>query len=193
MPFPPLPPNNSPRYFFDYTTGNTDFSQVHTCAWRTVDEGINAVNVQLKFLAFLNAIGAANLRDGWAVTGLRYQEAGSIFTVPVALDSGLAAFEGTGTPAEVAYLEALEWVWSARSPVSGRKVDFSLYGLTVDVSSTFRYTPGDAEYPLFVSNTIGVLVSAPLGTPVTIDMQVPTWYNYINVQWNSYWERKLRA
>lgn len=192
MPLPPLPDNNSPVFFFDYVTGSGSTAQEHTTQWRTIDEGINAVVVQQKFALFLNAIGPEGFWTGWRVTGVRFRDQGNTFTVPVTMETSLQNFVGDNDTAHSIRDETNEWVWSGRSPTTGRKMDFSLYGLAIAVSPSFRYTADDAPVG-FVTDTLAALNNPPLGVPVTIDMVFPTFYQYVNVQQNSYWERKLRA
>lgn len=188
----PLPPNTTGRIFFDYATAATAGVE-HTVAWRVPLGEFSSTVVQDNFLAFLQAVGAGNLRVGWRVLRARYQEAGSDFSTPLGLTPGLAAFVGTSAVSFPANREAEEWTWQGRSPGTGRRVDFSLYGITTNPPANFRY-PAGAGSPAWVGATVTALNnSSALGRPTTIDGSFPIWYQYVNFNANSYWERRLRT
>lgn len=188
----PLPQNNTARVFFDYITGNQPSSTEHTVAWRSTGPGTTNADVQNTFLGFLQALGAGTLMAGWRVLRVRVQEQGQNFSLPVPVVAGLAAFVGTNASTYPQNREAEEWVWSGRSATSGRRVDFSLYGLAPLVPANFRFPVGGSS-PAWVAGTVNYLngTSAPVG-PLVIDFTEPTWYQYVNVQYNSYWEERIR-
>lgn len=189
----PLPPNSTARFWFDYTTGSGPLAQTHTTMWRVPDEGASSAAVQAKFVAFLAAIGVESFWTGWRVTAVRYSDIGSNFSFPVPLETTLAAFAGDNDTVHPLSDEAREYVWTGRSPVTGRRVDFSLYGLAVPTSPTFRYTVGDIGPTDIVAVSIDALENTPQIGPLAIDGAVPVWYPYVNVNFNSYWEGELRS
>jgi len=188
----PLPANNTARIFFDYITGNQATSKEHTVAWRSTGPGTTHEDVQARFLEFLQVLSPGTFVQGWRVLRVRVQEQGADFSVPVPMIAGLAAFVGTFTGAYPQNREAEEWVWSGRSSTTGRRVDFSLYGIGTAFPVNFRYPAGGSS-PNWVGPSIAFLNSAdpPVG-PLVIDFSKPTWYSYVNVQYNSYWEEQVR-
>lgn len=188
----PLPPNTTARVFFDYVTANTAGVE-HTVAWRMPEAVTEPEDVQAAFADFLTALGAATLRVGWRVLRARYQEPLSDFSFPVPLITALETFVGTSAVSFPTNREAEEWTWQGRSPSTGRRVDFSLYGITSAPPTNFRYPAGGAS-PAWVAATVNALQSFDLnGVPGVIDGSVATWYRYVNFNANSYWERRLRT
>lgn len=190
----PFPQNNTHRMFFDYVTGVTATSRAHTCAVR-YNPGLRDVSdVQADFLALLNAFGPTLFRAGWKVTGVRVQSQGTNFTLPVTVISTLGAFIGTAGTGYDASLEAVEDTFQGRSPGTGRRVDLSLYRAHLQVSGNFRIIPGTGTVPTAVGAAVAVLnTRAPLGSFLAIDGLAPSWYGYMNQNYNSYWESRSRT
>lgn len=187
----PLPQNTTNRVFFDYVTGSQATSQEHTVAIRAFGPGTTTDDVQNRFRTFLAAIGATNFPGGWKVVRVRYQTAGTTFSVPLALTSTLATFVGTGGNLDP-FQEARELTWQGRSFTTGRRLDFSIYGILLTTPNNFRLVPG-AGAPSWVASSVGALAGNPEGIWTTIDNSQPTWYNYVNVNYNSYWEARIRS
>lgn len=186
----PLPENNTGRYFVDYVTGNVAVSQEHTLVVRCATTA-GGVQAQDAVLSFLGSIGAVNFRPGWRVLRVRHQEAFTDFSVPVPLTATLSAFVGTFGSAGAAWGEALEARWVGRSSLDGRRTALSLYGLAINIPDNFRLPAGGSS-PAWVQNSINNLNGA--SNPFyTISGSEPVWYDYINVQLNSYWESRLRS
>lgn len=186
MPLPPLPPNNTGRVWFQYVTGEVATSQVHEVMLRYPDGGASG-DVQEAFLTILNAIGASNFRQGWRVTSARESAAGSVFSLPITLQSAIAAFEGTASSPEYnPRFEAVERVYGGRSISSGRRVDFSLYTALSDADPTFR----EENSPALQLALLGLW---SLGAGAVIDGTRPVFYSYTNFNYNSAWESKLRS
>jgi len=185
----PLPANATARFFFDYVTGNAATSQEHTVQVRCSNE-TSPEDAQTAFLALLNAMGTARFGNGWRVLRVRYQPAGTDFSIPVYMSPTLAAFVGTGgavTPPN----EALELTFQGRSFTSGRRGDLSLYGTAgYNLSTNYRLTPGEAPW---VQTAVDVLNSVETIVWRAIDGTRLTFYPYANWNFNSYWERKLRS
>lgn len=187
----PLPPNTTSRVFIDYITGNAATSQEHTLAIRGFGPVTNTDDVQARFLGFVQAIGAGNLPAGWRVLRVRLQQAGSDFSLPVDRTAGVAAFVGTGSALAV-WNEPRELTWQGRSFTSGRRVDFSVYGIQAPASDNYRFPSGGGS-PTWVAATVNYLNGNPVGIWTTIDGTAPTWYPYVNVNYNSYWETRQRS
>lgn len=189
-----LPENFTSRLFVDYVTGDQTTSQEHTFQIRGGGEGVTGDTLQDYAELFLLGVGAQNLRAGWRVLRARLQQANTSFSVPLALTSGLDTFVGTSNGNLVPADEAREWAWEGRSFTSGRKVSISLFGLTAATPNNFRLVAGGTA-PAWVQASINALnnPSVPANVGTTIDGTKPTWYGYVNVQYNSYWERRIRS
>lgn len=185
----PLPQNATARYFFDYVTGNAATSQNHTVQVRCSNE-TTPEDAQEAFWSLLTAMGSARFGSGWRVIRVRYQAAGTDFSIPVTLGATLASFVGTGGNVSPPS-EAIELTFQGRSFTSGRRGDLSLYG-TVGYSLTtnYRLTPGEASW---VGDAVAVLNSVETIVWRAVDGTRLTFYPYANWNYNSYWERKLRS
>ena len=196
MALPPLPANNTNRVYLDYVTGSHSGATEHTISGRFEDE-VTAQDAVV-FLAgiIMNGVQASNLYAGWRFTGARAQARDTNISMPVALPPAVAAFVGTGSSADwVPSSEAIEATFQGRSAISGRRVDISIYGINIGTVLQFRYaasTPNDIG--ALTTRVLALLNNSefPLGL-VAIDGSWPTWYQYINLQYNSYWEGRKRG
>lgn len=190
----PLNPNTSGRVYFDYVTGDQATSQEHTIMMRFgVGPGFDLGDAQDEFLAFLSSYGAIEFADGWRVLGVRLSQPLQDISLPFSLTPGLAAFVGTGgtiSPSE----EAREWTHQGRSFTSGRRVDLSLYGLVLSDPPNFRVVGGPGTFPTKVATAASNLtLQSAAGYFTAIDGSPATWYPYLNMNYNSYWERRIRS
>lgn len=187
--------NATHRVFFDYVTGNAPgVSKEHTVGFRIIaaetTPGAAVQDAQVAMQQILATMGAASLRAGWRVIRGRVQAAGSSFSVPFDLDAPLENFVGSSSVAGWnGSQEAIQYTWVGRSMDSGKRVRLSLYGLAfISVDTNFRITP--TESPAIAGGVPDVLNGQP--TIVALDNTLPMWYRYCNVQYNSYWERRIR-
>jgi hypothetical protein len=72
----------------------------------------------------------------------------------------------------------------------GRKASISIYGSRLTVPAIFRINYGavvdiDAALDYLENN-------AQASVPLAIDGEYITWYKYVNLNYNSYYERKAR-
>lgn len=190
----PLPPNSTPRVYFDYISGNAATSKAHTASLRMNQGTFDQAQVQALFAAVLASMGQDSFRVGWKVTSVRVQQANSSFSLPVPLIPGLSSFQGTNAGAWTENQEAIEWTFQARSGASGRRVDFSLFGVYVTIPTNFRYVAGAVGSPAWVGNVVGLLnnTSTYPQLPVAVDGTRATFYPYVNANYNSYWEGEIR-
>lgn len=190
----PLPAYNlTRRYYFDYITGNdASKARQHTAMLRVAfDSAATDTQVQDKFLNILNALSPAAFRLGWKVTAVRKSLHNTDFTVPVTMTANLIAFAGTGTyTGWLVSSEAIERRFLGRSPTTGVKVSFSLYGEVNNSISDFRITSAESAG---IANVISILNGATIPLFVAGDNTVPTWYPYASLNYNSYWEGELRV
>lgn len=186
-----IPPSNTARLFIDYRTSNIGVE--HTVLLRPAGSGAAAQEAaQETFYNVLQALGPAFFRAQWRVFALRVAEAGSDFTAAGAILPGLQSFVGTNVTSFPPSREALEMRFIGRSPSTGRRVSFSLYGVrsNLDIGS-FRLNGGASGDGLLVRNAVAALNNSS-GALRCIDGSVPLWYEYVNFQYNSYWERRVR-
>lgn len=183
----PLPQNNTDRLFFDYITGSNATSVRHTVQMRIAPEVTDPAASQASFFNLLSALGAGTFRSGWRVEGVRFQAAGTDFSLPLTLSANLQAFVGTGgSPGYLARFEAVEETFQGRSTTSGRRVDISLYRALSDANTNFR-----TGMPVAVQTALSVASGS--GDFVCVDGTLPIWYTYINSNYNSYWEARVRS
>lgn len=184
----PLASNLTDRWFMDYVTGNASTSVEHTMQLRLgSNAGIDGASAA--FLAILQGFGASRLWTGWRVIRLRYQAAGTNFSIPVTPGTTLAAFTGSASVAgRNEASEAIEVTAQARSVSTGRRVDLSLYGYAAQYLGAFRATPPDPA----VVGMIGAL-NGLVNPALAADGSQVVWYNYLNFNYNSYWERRKRG
>lgn len=189
-----LPQNNTDRVHFDYVTGVQTTSKRHTVTFRGVGPVFDTGDVQDFFVDFLTALGPSVLRVGWKVEGVRLSPVGQNFSLPLPIVPALQAFAGTSATVLNELQETQEWTWQGRSFTSGRRVDFSLYGLVTVPPTNLRYTAGGGGSPAWVAATVNILnnhATYPWG-PATVDGTMPTWQQYVNMNYNSYWEGEIR-
>ena len=188
-----LPANSTNRLFIDYVTGNEAGSQQHTVSCRYDSATLDVGDVQEAFLDVLQGISAALFRTGWRVIATRVQGAGTAFSLPVTTIVSLAGFTGTASPSYQPRLEAVELTFQGRSPTTGRGVDFSLYTAVIDVGDSFRFNSGSVAAPWVATALTALRASTTAGAFQSIDGAAPIWYDYVNANYNSYWERRLRT
>lgn len=188
----PLPANQTPRLFVDYVSGNLPTSIEHTMSFRAGVGGtpIDLDALQGKVASFLLGIGAGNLRAGWRIIRVRFQNGGDDFSVPYPLISSLASFAGSSNTTLSQDREAIEWAFVGRSFVSGRRAKVSVYGLAVSIPPTFRLTAGAVPW---VASAVAALNEPTEPRLRAIDGTPLNYYPYVNVQYNSYWEARIRT
>lgn len=193
MPAPtPPPPATTSIMFFDYVTGSSATSREHTVQFRYNPSLATPSDVQNRMLLVLQALTAANFRTGWRILRVRQQDVGTNFSIPIPVASGLGSFLGTATtPTYQPRYEAVEWSLQGRSPTTGQRVDFSLYTALTDAPANFRFLPADLAQLAATVNA--VQAGAATGIIITRGGSPATWYNYMNVNYNSYWERRSRT
>lgn len=189
----PLPQNTTARVFFDYVTGDTEFSQEHTLGIRVAvtDPATDLPDIQDAVLELLDAIGSNQFWENWRILRCRYQAEGANFSLPVDLNTALGAFVGTGNAATSFREECQEWSIPGRGFQNGRRGRLVLYGLATGAPGDLRLTPTDQAWVAFV---VGFLNGWPGEPPafLMIDGDPGVYYPYVNFNYNSHWERALR-
>ena len=178
----PLPANNTRVHFFRYFTGRVShFFQVRSVGSASNETVFDAVQ------EFLDGL-APWLPEEWLLEGVSVRQAGADISLPLALPAGLAAFRGDDTSPEGEASEPKEFNFVGRT-AGGRRVELSVYGVQLPFVPSYRYpatgsgVPLSAAYDALISNT---------GVFIGIDGLAASWYPYINVNNNSYWEARAR-
>jgi len=187
-----LADNGTARLWIDYVTGSSGIE--HTLKVRPADGSQAGYEAAMNTLGVVfGLIGAVNFRQNWRVIRGRVAQQGSDISVVVPLVPALSNFVGTSTQTYSPDREAVQYGFIGRSPTTGRRVSMFLFGLRGTISlSTFRIVGGAAGDPLWVQNVANALNGSENTNIRTIDGSVATWYNYVNIQYNSYWERRIR-
>ncbi len=183
MPLAPLPPNSTNRLFVKYTTGR----KTHTLVSRYSD-GITALTAADNVLQFLTDVQPV-LPPTWAVTEVSYQDAGSIVGFPLA-GSNLDGFTGGGGSALPLQSEPLQWNWMGRGGVTGRQVRVGLFGINDTPPQVYRFA-GGGRPAWAIAATNSIIATSGISF-LTIGGDFADWKDYINVQYNSYWETEAR-
>lgn len=184
----PLPDNNTARFWTDYTVRGNQHAML--CRVRTPEADADyAANVVGNLLSFL----APYLASSFLVIGARFAAAGSTISLPVDITgTPLAGLVGENADDLFDAYRPRETVYVGRSPTSGRRVRFSLYGGMYNTPGNFRFGPG--ENPFTDSAVFAALNAASgVGAFVAIDESPAVWYTYANVNFNSYWETEVRG
>ena len=189
----PLPDSNTGRVWIDYRTGGGATSQNHSLMIRYSPAlGGTFAEALVEACSALVTPGPAAYFDGWAITGARHAVQGSDISFPVTVPSVFLDFEGAGQVAATRADQARESKFVGRTAGQGRRVNFSVYGIvdTTFSEDDFRIVALEGNYP---DTVLSVVTEAETGSWVGIDGSFTVWYPYMNWQYNSYWERKLRS
>lgn len=175
----PLPQNNTARFWVDY---NDDVNE-HTAMVRfdaTVLDVPSALDTYHEFLTdisdFLYEI---------TIIGARWAEQGSDISIPVTWP-GDSTY---GTDFMPPLLGPRQTRWEGRDS-SGRKGSLSLYGCKYTTPDSYRIISIGANLP-----NLGVLAinaGSALGSFQSIGGNRMNMKNYVNVNFNSYWEAEAR-
>lgn len=186
MALPPLPLNNTARYFIDYTTGRKDHSLIvrvgPASAPAQVDQAVFSI------LGTLQQV----LPQNWRVTGARFQNARTEFTLPASLPLTEGLVGTSGDFLLPHNEEPRQVTFTGRSSTTGRKTRFGIFGVNFITPATYRATPEG------ISGRVGAVLSllGPFsqdGYFVAIDGSPVLWNQYANVNYNSYWETEARG
>lgn len=179
----PLPDNSTGVMFFDYTTGSVQ----HTAQLR-FGPGSGPAIVTLfteLALAMTNVLASA-----WRVLGVRQRAAGAMIALPYASAGTLLGFMPASGVGLDPVNEPREYRWVGRGSTSGRRVTFSLYGVTIGTPPSYRY-PAEGGPPSL--NEVYSRLMGGYSGLVTVGGDAPIWQPYVNVNYNSYWETEARG
>lgn len=174
----PIDPNNTPRFWLDYSDGLHNHSQMWRCADNTqFEELMIVVN------AFWNAIDSSFYEI--TILGARVALRLSDISSPIAW-TGSNTF---GTGAITPFNSPRELRWEGRD-AGGAKVSWSAYGFSGGGPGTYRFLAG--EVAALDDGTSQIQGGIDDGIIVTAAGLAPILKTYINFNFNSYWERKQR-
>lgn len=183
MPLPPLPANNTSRAFIKYTTGRVQ----HEFTYRFSSE--LAPEDTLNWLDDLLGVLQSTLPTTWALVGAEWQQNGSIVRLPFSLGT-LQGFEGTEAAAFPLQQEPGQWTFVGRGEFTGRRVRIGFFGISATPPATYRLT--GAGKPAWADAVLLQLASDP-SIGITVGLDRPFWYDYVNFNYNSYWETEARG
>jgi len=174
----PLPPDSTKRLYLDYT----DSQNEHTLMVR-VSQSSDAAAAMVVLHDFLTALDPDLFT--FTILGARFSDVGDNISLPISW-TGDAAY-GADTmnlnrrPLEIRFL--------GRS-TGGRRVSYSIYGSKYTLPDNFRF-PNDFDADL--SAAMLVLQEAwDSQVLVAIDGLEVIPYDYVSVNYNSYWEQASR-
>lgn len=175
----PLPQNSTARYWLDYTNGVDG----HSTLFRYAASGGLAPLVA-GVIAWLEALAPTMYEI--TITGARVSASGSTISLPV-LWTGAATYGSGAMPVNVA---PIEYRFEGRD-TDGRRVSWSMFSGKLAIPDTYRYLTSDNAD---VSAAQGVLAGlAADETLITIASNPPVVYDYMNYNFNSYWEDQRRG
>ena len=175
----PLPANNTARFYFDYSVSGIG----HTLIMR-VEDSATAVEASAAWDQLIGNVG-----DGFfasELTGMRYQAKNLDFSIP-AIFSGTETSWGSSDGGDV---NTPAFAGMAGRGGDGRKVTWHLFG--------YKQIPSVGDYRFNVAGVSGWEdqyndLQASEGVWLTVGGTQPTWHAYVNVGYNSYWQRKERS
>lgn len=176
----PLPQNNTARAWVDYNDGQ----QTHSLMMRFNEPTVSneaAIEALANFF-----VAAATLLYEVTILGARISAQGSDVSFPQAW-TGETTYGDSALPAVFAPRETR---FLGRS-LNGRKVSWSLYGGKYTTPDDYRLTALDDAG---VASVLSYLDSVDSdGIFLTISGHKPIRYPYADINFNSYWEMRVRS
>ncbi len=177
MPLAPISPDNTQRFWVDYTVCGYQHT-IQMRAGSTVEASDASAQMAALFAVFDSSLYEC------AIDGFRSAAPGTSISVPETWTGDASYGSGAGSPHKTAWYYGL----IGRGP-TGRKVRVYLFGAILeDYGGDYRIS--SAENAL-VGDAITALTSDG-DMWLDVDYQVPVWHTYINVGPNAYWRNKIR-
>lgn len=173
----PIPPSNTTRWKVTYSTANAEHSVLCRSTGALTSAGFSTF-----FDAFLTALEPRLYEI--AIVSLQVAAAGlNVFNTVTW--SGAASY---GSGAEAAVFAPRQMCFLGRTS-GGRRARMFLFGMSGTSPDNYRiYSADDTA----ISDAYDVLNTNP-GVFVGIDGLATVKYNYVDVNFNSYWERAVRS
>ncbi|HKY44547.1 MAG TPA: hypothetical protein VJM50_15770 [Pyrinomonadaceae bacterium] len=176
----PLPENNTARLWIDYNDTQNDHSLM--VRFLAPDTPLSLAMEHVH--NFLTAVSPDFFQ--LTIQGARFAAQGSNISLP-ATWTGDSTY-GTGTLLAVNAPREVRWVGRTQN---ARRVSFSLYGADIVTPDTYRIVSSGTNLPNV--GVIAINAGSEDGVFVGIDGFRPTMKNYVNVNFNSYWETEARG
>lgn len=177
MPLPPLEEHNTPRYFLDYE--GPMGKRVIQLRVNPADAGPSAVTAVQQLVQLLRDLVYTSV----TFNGLRYAAAGTNVSNPVlwtpVQGTQAGVIDGARYPRYMSFV--------GRGP-DGRRIRFSVYGVTGFPDNDYRTLPGEFAPVAAVLNYL----NNDTNPFRTISGSVPVWKQYANQGFNAYYQRKRR-
>lgn len=176
----PLPANTTPRFWLDYNDGIYDHSFL--VRYNAVDNSLAEVMGSVDSL--LTAI--ADSMYEVTITGARWSAAGSNISTPTTW-TGSASYGGGAMPAVFA---PRQMCFLGRDG-SGVRYRLFLFGMEFDTPNNYRIARVAANV---VDDALTVIEGAQTsGIYLTIEGGAPVMYQYADINFNNYYEAKVRG
>ena len=173
----PINPNNTQRFFVDYTT----CGEAHTLLCRA-GSTVTAADAGATIAAFLATLDS-QLRLV-TITGFRSAAPGTNITVPETWPGDATYGDGAGSHFETA--QYLDFVGRGST---GHRVRVAVFGaINSHVGDDYRMTSAESTV---VADALAALTSDG-DIFLDVDYQVPVWHTYANLGVNAYWRNKVR-
>lgn len=176
-PLPPLPANNTSRYFITLQTAVDTYTQQIRCA-----SDFSVADLDIEYLALLTEMSA--LVPQTFVVGVDYQEIGTDVSYPVS--STLVGTEiGSGTALKANAPKFISWIGRT---ILGRRVSLTLFGTALAFPESYRFPVGaNADV-----DAVRTVIVAAEGWLQAKDGLKAGWKGYANCGYNGYKERRNR-
>lgn len=176
----PLPQNNTSRAWVEYNDGVND----HVAMFRFDATALSVAAALSLYADFLSDI--EEFLYLITIAGAKWAEQGSDISVPVTWP-GASTY---GSDPMATLLGPRETRWVGRD-TSGRRVSFSLYGCKYTSPDSYRIISSGANLPNL--GVIAINTASADGAMLTIGGNRATMKNYVDVNFNSYWEAEART
>lgn len=175
----PLPQDSTARAWVKYSDGVNE----HELMTRFDANAISVSDALLLVGDFFDAISDSLYE--LTIIEARWADASSNISLPVTWP-GTAVYGDSTMPTVRAPLE-LRWVGRDQN---GRRVSFSVWGGDFSIPDTYRIISSGSNLPNL--GVIAINAASAAGGFQTISGLRPTMKNYVNVNYNSYWESEAR-
>jgi len=178
MPVVALPPNNTERWWLDYTVNG----DTHSWLMRTEDDADPLV-VSDVFGDLINNFTDASFYS-WSALGLRRALRGSDVTLPFTFTGTPPSFTGTAVSTD----DRAKQLSITGRDLSGHKARFFLFGAKLVSNGDYRtITAESAEVAAFLA-----ALSATPTFFLSINGLSVSWHPYVNIGWNDHWVKQAR-
>jgi hypothetical protein len=174
---PPISPDNTQRFFLDYTTCGYDHTML--CRAGSTVTPADAGATMAAFLAELDS--QVRLVT---ITGFRSAAPGTNITVPQTWPGAATYGDGAGSA-----FESAQYIDFIGRGATGHRVRVALFGaINVQVGGDYRMSSAESTV---VADAIAALTS-DADIFLDVDYEIPVWHAYANLGVNAYWRNKIR-